>query len=67
MAEVLRPVGGVAELRAGPEDPSHVGREIDELGDRRIARALLRTCVIPRSSEPIRKASTPPAAAQRCA
>ena len=38
VAEVLRPVGGVAELGAGPEDRPHVGREVDELGDRRIAR-----------------------------
>ena len=67
MPEVLRPVGGVAELGAGPEDRAHVRREIDQLGDRRIVEAPVRTCVSPRNSEPIRKASTPPAASQRCA
>ena len=66
--EVLRPVGGVAELGAGPEDRRARrprGRRARRPPDRSTRRS--RTCVSPRSSEPIRKASTPPAAAQRCA
>ena len=41
--EILRPVGGVAQLGAGPEDGPDIGGEVDELGDRRIVDAPLRT------------------------
>ena len=35
--EIFRPVGGIADLRAGPEDAPAVGGEIAQLLDRRIA------------------------------
>ncbi len=40
VAGIFGPVGSIAELHPGPEDPSHVPRERDQRRDRRVAAAL---------------------------
>ena len=59
--EILGPVGGVGDLRARADDRAHVGRERLQLARRTDSSPRERSVVSPRSSEPIRNASTPPA------
>jgi hypothetical protein len=65
--EILRPVGRIADLRPGPEDRAHIREQVPIGLHRRIGAGSERIVVSPGISVPIRKASTPPAAAQRWA
>ena len=67
MPEILRPVGSIADLRSRPEDRAHIAEEVPVGLHGGISAGPRADRGQPRHLGAIRKASTPPAAAQRWA